>query len=257
MLASYHNHTPLCHHAEGTPEEYVLHAIRHGYSVFGFSDHAPHCFTDDLFASRMSPADLPFYVETVSQLREKYKNDIEIHIGLELEYYPKYHKRNMQMYREAGIEYLILGQHLLGNGKLPDGMNSFAETSINSSYTAYVDQVIEAMETGDFCYFAHPDVFRYKGDDDFYKAESERLIRAAISHGVPLEVNMFGLYEHRHYPNPLFWEVASKLSPKVILGRDAHQIIRVHNDAEFPMAYAFVEKYKLDLIESIEMPKKI
>lgn len=254
MLTSYHNHTPLCRHSTGTEEEFVIHAIKNGYTVFGFSDHAPHCITDLLHASRMSQHELAFYVGEINRLKEKYKNDIEIHVGLELEYLPDYHETNMKMYREAGIEYLILGQHLLGNGRLPEAINSFAETSNNRDYTAYVNQTIEAMNTGDFCYFAHPDVFKYRGDDDFYRAESERLIRAAISHGIPLEVNMYGLAEGRHYPNPLFWEVAGRLGAKVILGRDAHSVARVHCNEEFPRAYAFVEKHGLDLIDKIEMP---
>ena len=113
------------------------------------------------------------------------------------------------------------------------------------------------MNTGHFCYFAHPDVFKYNGDDDFYRAESERLIRAAILHGIPLEVNMYGLAEGRHYPNPLFWEVAGRLGADVILGRDAHSVLRVHCEEEFPRAYAFVEKHGLKLIEKIEMPKRL
>jgi histidinol-phosphatase (PHP family) len=109
------------------------------------------------------------------------------------------------------------------------------------------------MDTGDFCYFAHPDVFKYRGDDDFYREQSDRLIHAAIANGIPLEVNMYGMIDGRHYPNPLFWERAAKHGAAVILGRDAHSTARVHAPEEFNTAYRFIEKYGLNLIESIEI----
>ena len=235
----------------------MLHAIRYGYNVFGFSDHAPHCFTDVLSASRMQMNELAIYTERISKLKDKYRDHIEIHIGLELEYYPYYHKEDMSFYRKHGIEYLILGQHIVGYREPGIYTNSFAFTSKNEDYTAYVDQCIEGLRTGSFCYFAHPDVFKYCGDDDFYREESDRLIFAAKELGIPLEVNMYGLADGRHYPRELFWERVSKLGAKVILGRDAHSVERVHNESEFPTAYRFIEKHRLDLIESISMPAHI
>lgn len=41
MLTNYHTHTTRCGHAEGTEEEYILTALRCGFKVLGFSDHAP------------------------------------------------------------------------------------------------------------------------------------------------------------------------------------------------------------------------
>lgn len=257
MLASYHNHTALCNHAEGTEEEYVLHAIKHGYSIFGFSDHAPHNFDEALSSSRMKPDELSQYVERISELKHKYRDYIEIFMGLELEYYPYYHKDDMEFYKKHGIEYLILGQHLIGYRTPGIYKNSFSQTPHEDDYVSYVNQCIEGLQTGNFCYFAHPDVFHYNGDADFYREESDRLILEAKRLGIPLEVNMFGLVDNRYYPNGLFWERVSKLGAKVILGRDAHKVHRVHNDSEFPAAYRFIEKYKLDLIESITIPKQL
>ncbi len=258
MLASYHNHTPLCNHAEGSEEEYVLHAIKHGYRIFGFSDHAPHLFSEALWASRMTPDEISIYAERVLNLKHKYRDFIDVRLGLELEYYPYYHKKDMELYRSSGIEYLILGQHLIGYREPGVYKNSFAETQKNEDYSAYVDQCIEALQTGNFCYFAHPDVFKYRGGDlDFYREESDRLILAAKLLDIPLEVNMYGLIDGRHYPNGVFWDRVSKLGAKVILGRDAHKVTRVHDESEFPAAYRFIEKHKLDLTESIVIPKSL
>ncbi|MCF0230516.1 MAG: PHP domain-containing protein, partial [Parasporobacterium sp.] len=37
----YHIHTFRCNHAVGDDEDYVKAAIKAGYKVMGFSDHAP------------------------------------------------------------------------------------------------------------------------------------------------------------------------------------------------------------------------
>ena len=247
MLTSYHNHTPRCNHASGEPREYISRAVEAGYESFGFSDHAPHLFRDALTESRMAPEEIFSYADELRALREEWRDRIDIRIGLELEYYPKTHDADMELYRRAGIEYFILGQHLTGNGLPEDHANSFALTDVASRYTAYVDQCIRAMETGCFCYFAHPDVFHYLGDDDFYRAESERLIRAAIRHKLPLEINMYGLSDGRHYPNKIFWEAAGRLGATVILGRDAHSVERVFSEEENAMAESFVKELGLNI----------
>ena len=128
MLASYHNHTALCKHASGTVEEYVLRAIEKGYSTIGFSDHAP--FKDGFFGgSRMNFDQLPLYVDLIMDARRKYGDKINIPIGLELEYLPKYHHAHVRAYRDAGIEYLILGQHYSAKtDNLCDEICSFSAT---------------------------------------------------------------------------------------------------------------------------------
>lgn len=253
MITSYHNHTHLCNHATGTEEEYVLNAIKNKIEILGFSDHAPHCFYDSIHHSRMKLHELKYYVNTLSKLKEKYKNHIDIKIGLELEYFPFYHNTDIDIYKAAGIEYLILGQHLTGYRKPGKMLNSFATTDKNEHYTSYVDQCIEALNTGHFSYFAHPDVFKFCGDDDFYRSESNRLISEAIRLDIPLELNLLGLSTGRHYPNPLFWKQVSRMGAKVILGRDAHNTERVFDKNENSSALAFANKYGLNLCDNVEL----
>ncbi len=261
MKGSYHNHTYRCKHASGTEEEYIKRAISAGYDEFGFADHCPHAFSGGGFIcdSRMRADQLAEYVETISALREKYRDYIDIKIGLETEYLPYYHKANMDMFRAAGVEYLIIGQHLIGdNTPSVAFINSFARTQDNDVLTYYTDTVIAAMNTGNFCYLAHPDVLHYQGGDpDFYRQESDRLIRAAMDKNIPLEVNMYGLLEDRHYPNDLFWGRAGKLGATVVLGRDAHVPERVDPIDEYKKAYEFIEKHGLNLAEHVNVTKKL
>ena len=252
MKYSYHNHTPLCKHSTGSMEDFVLAAIKGGYDVFGFSDHCPHTFkyNDFIGSSRMTADELSYYVKSIRALREKYGNKIDIRIGLETEYLPYHHEKNMQLFRSAGVEYLILGQHMLGgNDDSYSFINSFCPTDYNEVLRTYTNQVIDGMRTGDFCYLAHPDVLRYQGDDDFYRSESDRLIKEAMRLDIPLEVNMYGLRDGRHYPNPLFWERVGRLGAKVVIGRDAHSTDRVDPTVEYEAAHAFVKKHGLNVLD--------
>ena len=83
---NYHTHTWRCGHAKGTDEQYVQAAIDAGFKVLGFSDHGPYrnrSFLD----SRMDFSQVDEYYQSCNQLKEKYKNQIDIKIGFELEYF--------------------------------------------------------------------------------------------------------------------------------------------------------------------------
>ena len=40
-MKNYHTHTKRCYHAIDNEEDYILAAIKSGYSELGFSDHTP------------------------------------------------------------------------------------------------------------------------------------------------------------------------------------------------------------------------
>ncbi len=46
MKSNYHIHTKLCKHAYGEDEEYVISAIKGGYSRLGFADHTLWLYSD-------------------------------------------------------------------------------------------------------------------------------------------------------------------------------------------------------------------
>ena len=258
FINSYHNHTARCHHAGGEDEEYVRAAIEAGYKTFGFADHAPHLYKNGYVSSvRMLPSELEGYVCSIRALREKYKSDIDIYAGLELEYFPALFDDDMELYRAAGIEYVALAQHSVGNESIEERIDSFKLTSDADVLVAYVDQCIKGIRTGRFSFMAHPDVLHYVGDDSFYVKECRRLINAAAEEGMPLELNMLGMATDRYYPVPLFWRTVSEMGAAVIIGADAHSPGRVFSQNEVDAALAFADKYKLNLKQDIELRRII
>jgi len=67
MLKNYHSHTARCGHAWGTDDEFVCAAIDAGYTVLGFSEHAPWPFADGYreidYRQRITVEELDEYID--------------------------------------------------------------------------------------------------------------------------------------------------------------------------------------------------
>lgn len=254
MRANYHTHTWRCNHAEGTEEQYVRAAMERGLEVLGFSDHAPYIFDGDYYSHfRMRLDQLDGYVSTVLALREKYRGKLEIPLGLEVEYYPGLLPRLLPVLRDRPMDYLILGQHFLGNEE--GEPYSGSETRDEGILARYCDQVIEAMETGLFSCFAHPDLINFRGPRQVYKSHMRRICKAAKSCGIPLEINLLGLETRRHYPNPAFWALAAEEGCRGILGCDAHRPRSLSDTKWEKKALKMAESFGLEILKGLELRK--
>lgn len=221
MKANYHTHTWRCNHATGNERQYVENAVKAGLEILGFADHTPYVFPEGYYSHfRMDMEQLPGYVDTVLRLREEYAKDIQIPLGLETEYYPKHFAELLSRLREYPMDCLILGQHFVGNEyDAPyNGLASRDEALLRQ----YVRQSCDAMNTGLFTYFAHPDLLNFQGSEKIYQQHMRDICRESRNCGVPLEFNLLGLAGGRHYPTLKFWELAAEEGCEVILGRDAH-----------------------------------
>lgn len=252
MIANYHTHTYRCHHATGTEREYIENAIAGGLKILGFSDHTPQ-FYDGGFVDRdkMLPSELEGYVNTILALKNEYKNEIEIHLGLEVEYYPAYFGRLIEFAGQFPIEYFILGQHHLGNeiGDVTSGIETH-DVSVLQRYTA---QCAEALATGRFTYLAHPDLINFVGDEAIYEKEMRKLCLCAKRLGVPLEINFLGIWTHRNYPNPLFWKIAGEVGNEVVYGSDAHRPDKVWNPEALAEAEKITAANRLHVLGTVEL----
>lgn len=223
MIANYHSHTRRCGHATGRDRDYAKSAVRAGLAVLGFSDHTPQDYFDSTERNlpiRMRPEELPGYAASVRSLAEEFRGRLEILLGVEAEYYPKYFPRLLDMLRDNGVQYMILGQHFLGN-EIGEPYSGRA-TEDAAILDRYVSQCCEALDTGLFSCFAHPDLLHFVGDAREYERQMRRLCRRAKETSVPLEINLLGIREGRHYPDPRFWRIAGEEGCPVVIGCDAH-----------------------------------
>lgn len=253
MIANYHTHTWRCGHAEGSEQEYVQQAVKAGLKTLGFSDHTPYDYFDAEPRDRpirMKPEELPEYAAAIRKLANEFRDQVQILTGVEAEYYPKYFPHLLDMLKENGIQYMILGQHFLGNeiGEPYCGR----PCSDRKVLERYVSQTIEALDTGLFTYFAHPDVIHFVGSSSAYEQEIRKLCRAANRTGTPLEINLLGIRENRHYPNKRFWQIAAEEGSTVILGSDAHTPQDVVDPESEQYAHGLVERLGLNCLPGID-----
>ncbi|WP_194191344.1 histidinol-phosphatase [Clostridium chrysemydis] len=253
---NFHTHTSRCLHAKGTDEEYVISAIEKGLDVLGFSDHAP--YPDNRYGLRMQYNELDDYMNSILNLKKKYKNKISIKLGLEIEY----NKKNLNYYKHLlnDFDYLILGQHITVTKDYPF-INNFELTS-TKDYIAYAKSISDGLDTGLFKMLAHPDlIFLNKLDfDDNALKSINIIIDAAKRNKTILEFNANGIragkfdfpdgYRYR-YPYRRFWDIAKEQGLKVIVSSDAHSPEQIFDEATVK-AYELAKEWDLNLVYSLE-----
>lgn len=257
MRTNYHTHTYRCHHAGGTEEDYIIEGIEKNLKVLGFSDHGP--FYDNRYGLRMDYCDLKEHIELLKHLREKYKEKIQIKIGLEIEYDPREDDFYKKLYEEYNLDYLILGQHFFmsRNGE----MKNIYEIKDTLDFIDYANSVVSAMDSGFFKIIAHPDIFfvnDFLWDENCEKA-CDIIINAALERDFLLEFNANGLRrgisgfkdgKRYPYPHPKFFEKLSKTNVGVVINSDCHDPKQLW-DNYMDLAHKMCENLKLNVIEKI------
>ena len=250
MKANYHTHTYRCQHATGEDREYVEHAIAHGMKILGFSDHCPWIFPDGYVSIiRMSPQETDSYFSSLLSLKKEYANDIKIYIGFESEYIPELMEKQTEFLKDYPVDYMILGQHFITREPFypPESECRGTEKYLSK----YVSLVIEGLETGLYRYVAHPDIAYLNTYSETYREQMLRLCTYLKEHNIPVEINLLGLRDGRHYPSDRFFAIASEVGNSAIIGCDAHFPSALSDFGPINDCIAFAEKYGLNIVETL------
>ncbi|MCD8119798.1 MAG: histidinol-phosphatase [Lachnospiraceae bacterium] len=252
LKANYHTHTIRCKHAEDSERDYIEAAISMGLETLGFADHIPCPFPDGFVSTiRMDMAQADEYVQTIRSLAREYEGKIRLLVGFEAEYMPEFFDAQIEMLHRVGGDYLIMGQHFLG--REPYAAYTGAPTKSDDFLKSYVDSIIAGMETGEFLYLAHPDLIRYEGPDAVYERQMTRLCEALYDLHIPLEINLLGLMQHRHYPTERFWQIPGRIGNRVVLGVDAHKASQICAQDAYDRAMRMAGKFGLKVEEILKI----
>jgi len=223
MIVDLHNHTPLCNHAEGEPEEYILSAIHSDTKIFGFSDHAPMDFDPKY---RMKFEDMMQYEQKVITLKEKYKNKITILLGYEVDYLKGHMDRRVL---DADVDYLIGSVHFLEGWGFdnPEFIGKWKEQNIDEIWQKYFDTIEEMAKSKLFDIVGHFDlikVFKFMPKDDIVTMAAKAL-KAIKKSGMVLELNVAGYRKDvkEAYPSKELLQEAFKLDIPITFASDAHK----------------------------------
>ena len=249
---NYHTHTFRCGHAYGSDEEYVIAAIKAGFKVLGFSDHAPYR-KYPLPGIHMDWDMLDDYVTSISLLKQKYKDQIEIQLGLETEYFPENHSERKELLDK--VDYLLLGQHFANI----DASCSYFRNNTDEEIIRYADSVCTALDSGLFTYLCHPDVFMCKQEEftPVCQEVAHIIARKCVETDTPVELNIHGVLKGLHhfgdekkyyYPHRDFWKILAEYPLKVAIGIDAHDPAELLDKRSIEDGLKTVEGFGLNFI---------
>ncbi|RTE05663.1 histidinol-phosphatase HisJ [Paenibacillus whitsoniae] len=232
MLIDYHTHHVRCGHASGELEDYVKRGIEIGLTQLGLSDHMPllHVDPQTYYPEMAMPMEeLPRYVEECLYLKEKYKDHIDIRVGLEGDYIEGYEKEIAAIINAYPWDYVIGSVHFLGEWDISDfrQTGNWEGKDIFAVYTQYYEAVKKAARSGMYDYLGHLDMikrFGYVPEQDTWELEKAAL-DAVKESGMAIELNASGL---RHpckemFPSERMLRYCQEVGIPVTLGSDAHQ----------------------------------
>lgn len=238
---NYHSHCHLCDGSHA-PEAYVRSAVDHGMDVYGFSSHAPMPYAITL----MRPDDLPVYVDEVNRLKRMYAGQIEILLGLEIDYLPEAMGPGDSFYADLGLDYTIGSIHYAGEfadgspygldrGRpmFEQGVKDLFGGDPTAVYRRYLELTRQMLAESRPDILGHLDKLKIYNTDEryfpfsagWYLDELSETVEAIREAGVIVEVNTRGSYlglTADFYPSRWVLERLVTSGIPVTLSADAH-----------------------------------
>ncbi len=240
-FSNYHTHTQFCDGAN-PPEEYIIAAIDWGMSAIGFSAHSPLPFENNY---SIKESRLLEYRSAISELKEKYKEEINIFLSFEYDYVPGISESCESLKQLLKPDYIIASVHLVRNPIKeelwfidgPDtnyisGLENIFNNNIEKAVTCYYKQIQEMVCSVKPDIVGHLDKIKMNNKNRFF-TEDEKWYRQIVSEtlhviaetGSIVEVNTRGIYKKRSkslFPgNFILEEILQKKIP-ILVSADAH-----------------------------------
>lgn len=229
---------------KGHLREFIESAIEKDFSTIGISDHSPipleNCWS-------MKLSDLGSYVDEMRKLKKEYHSDIEVLIGVELDYIEGIDVKDYIDFDSKGFDYFISSVHyvyseILGGHYEVDGpAESFGfllengfEGNIKSLVHGYYSTVRKMVEEYKPMVIGHIDLIKknngngeyFNEDSDFYIDEVNKTLEVVKKHGALLEINTGAIsrgYTKIPYPSEYILQKCLEKGIGITLNSDAHE----------------------------------
>ncbi|MBN2637562.1 MAG: histidinol-phosphatase HisJ [Bacteroidales bacterium] len=237
-----HQHSYFSDGAEA-PEAYIQKAIELEMAAVGFTEHSPLPFPTH-FSLKEEKADE--YVSEMDRLKEKFKHQITIYRGLEIDFIPGFSENFTHWRKKLKLDYAIGSIHLIkpeNNDELwfidgpkkeiyDDGLQKLFGGNIKKAVKTYFRQVNQMIESQKFEIVGHMDKIRmhnqnryFTEEDNWYQDLIMETLHLIKEKDLIVEVNTRGMYKKRAdtlFPDGFTLQQVSKLNIPVIISSDAH-----------------------------------
>ncbi len=235
---NYHSHSHYCDGVE-SPRAQVEAALRQHVGVFGFSSHCPVDFEN---AWSMKAEKLADYLAETSALKTEFSNQIELYVGLEVDYLPG--SCGSSTYA-AALDYTIGSVHYLDQNELGDpweidgstekfmrGLVEVHGGDIRKVIRLYYDRIREMISQDPPDILGHLDKIiihnlrnsLFDESDDWYQKEIDQTLALLAETDCILEVNTRGLYKKNlsTYPSMSIMQKVLARNIPVMINSDSH-----------------------------------
>lgn len=230
-LPDYHVHTFRCGHAGGDSRDFVMRAIVLGLSEMAFTDHIPLYF---LPAGKRDPKlamredQFQGYLEEVALLREEFRGQIAIRLGLEADYAEGYEGELSVWLSRADWDLVLGSVHWVAGGWIdaPGSAKRFEREGTETLYEEYYRLLAKAAASGLFDVLTHFDLPKKHGQRPRVPAVAaeQAAIRAAAKAGCAVEISSAGLRKPvgEAYPEPRLLRRLVSEGVALTFSSDAH-----------------------------------
>lgn len=244
-LTNYHSHCSFCD-GRAPLEEFVKEAIRQGFYSYGVSSHAPLPFPTQW---TMEWGQMEAYLDEFNNLRQKYADEIELYVGLEIDYLNEESNPSVARFTELSLDYRIGSVHLLYDaaGEVVDidcspavfkeRVDRHFNGDVLRVIRMYFDRLFRMVELGGFDVLGHADKMHYNAscyhpgllDEPWYEALMKDYFSLVASRGYLVEINTKA-YDSlgTFYPNSRYWELMKEYQIKILVNSDAHYPERIN-----------------------------
>ncbi len=158
MWCDYHMH-PQILKENSQANLFVEQAINMGLTEICFTDHMPLSFHNA--ADRIGKGRVGEYCQRVSELADKYKKDITIKTGIEIDYHPDYIGEIEQVLNQGSFDYVLGSSHLHIGGYGID----FASLTADGFVSITLDNILSSVKSGYFDGIAHMEMYLWVIDN--------------------------------------------------------------------------------------------
>lgn len=236
MIATdMHVHSQFSSDSKEKPEAIIETAIDKGYSYVYFTDHHDMDFPVNPQEPAMNfQLDFEAYIGKLLELRDTYRNRIEVRLGIEQGICPETAPRIDSLSNRYPFDFIIGSSHLtaLTNGDPYYPEYYAGKTNIEAFREYFMSEVENVRLTDGFDVYGHLDyAVRYCPDSSFeyhfddYRDIFEVLLKQLIEKGKGIEINTAGInkigYPHPHIEAlKLYRALGGEI---ITIGSDAHK----------------------------------
>lgn len=240
-MYNFHTHNELCD-GDGPAEKYILAAIEKGFKALGFSSHAPIPVDLDWTLQRENVEE---YYLLIKNLKEKYKEKLEIYLGLEFDYFEKREFQDFYFKNKKKLDYNICSVHFfyekekfyIIDGKLENYIEAL-KVIFNENVILFVKKYYELIRKMIVEFkpdiVAHIDLIKKNNKKNTFFSENENWYKEEVLYTLDvlkesssiLEINTGGLARgsiEDFYPSEWLFKECYKRNIPIIINSDCHQ----------------------------------